>query len=408
MRAVSVTGLGFGDEGKGHTVAYLATQMPDAMVVRYTGGPQAAHNVVTDEGVWHCFSQFGSGMFTPGTRTHLSSQMMVKLPNLEIEAAVLDAKGVPDVWSRLTVSPDCLLVDSYHAVLGQTKELNRTSPYGTVGMGISDAIECPIKLHVRDIGSGDFVQTVRALRAWLIGETHRVALAGLGKLSDLFTTLLIEDVGDYRRFYDKHWQCIVEDSTALRVSGNLIFEGSQGTLLDPQYGFYPYITKGRVTTDMVYSLLESARVAADVTNLGVTRTYATRHGYGPFVTEDPTLKLIEPHNVDSGWQGRFRLGWLDMVTLRYALSVNKIDALVISHADRLADLSPYKICDEYDYRGRRIPVLGNGSCERTRMLFDCTPVYRDTDFATALTELNVATAMYLTGPRTCDVMIGSQ
>ena len=103
--AVIVVGLGAGDESKGSTVDYLARTLPDVhTVVRYNGGPQAAHNVVTADGTHHCFAQFGSAAFVPGIKTYLTGDMIVSPPALLNEAAHLADLGMTDALARLVIA----------------------------------------------------------------------------------------------------------------------------------------------------------------------------------------------------------------------------------------------------------------------------------------------------------------
>src|SRR5436309_2467866 len=132
-------------------------------------------------------------------------------------------------------------------------------------------------------------------------------------------------------------------------TGTMIFEGAQGVLLDESFGFHPHTTWSNTTFANADSLLNEAEYEGSRTRIGVLRCYFTRHGPGPLVTEDASLRdrLCEPHNDASGWQGEFRVGSFDAVAARYALkAVGGVDSLVITHLDRLPEL-PGRICNEY-------------------------------------------------------------
>ncbi len=109
MRAYIVIDLGFGDAGKGLITDFLVRQTQAGVVVRYNGGAQAGHNVVTPEGVHHTFSQFGSGSFVPGVKTYLSKHMVIHPGALLVEGDVLTQKGVNDIFSRIKIDPQALL-----------------------------------------------------------------------------------------------------------------------------------------------------------------------------------------------------------------------------------------------------------------------------------------------------------
>src|SRR5512134_2487875 len=111
-----VLGLGFGDEGKGSLVDWLARQARSPpLVVRWNGGPQAAHHVVTDDGRTFCFAQIGAGPFVPGARTHLGPEMAVDPYALRVEAEALARAGVPD--AAVTIDPRAVLVTPWHAIV---------------------------------------------------------------------------------------------------------------------------------------------------------------------------------------------------------------------------------------------------------------------------------------------------
>ena len=148
---VIVVDLGYGDAGKGTVVDWLCSRpgsgtrapglgLPGSRtVVRFNGGAQAAHNVVTPDGRHHTFAQFGSGTFTPGVRTHLSRFMLVDPLALAAEAAHLAAAGVADALDRLTVDRDALLTTPYHRAANRARELARgAGRHGSCGMGIGE------------------------------------------------------------------------------------------------------------------------------------------------------------------------------------------------------------------------------------------------------------------------------
>jgi adenylosuccinate synthase len=139
-------------------------------------------------------------------------------------------------------------------------------------------------------------------------------------------------------------------SRILKRPGASIFEGAQGVLLDERFGFHPYTTWSRTTFANALALLDEAGFEGRVTRVGIARTYFTRHGPGPFVTEDESLRnvLLENHNDDSGWQGRFRVGVFDAVAARYAIdAADGIDVLAMTHFDALPRL-PRRICTGYE------------------------------------------------------------
>jgi adenylosuccinate synthase len=132
-------------------------------------------------------------------------------------------------------------------------------------------------------------------------------------------------------------------------SSCLVMEGAQGVLLDESAGFAPHTTWSVTTYQNADALLEELGVDTERFRIGVMRTYMTRHGTGPLVTEDERLnaRLPEPHNTDDGWPGRFRRGIFDFVMFRYAIAAcGGVDSLAVTCLDRLPQLPPL-VCEEY-------------------------------------------------------------
>jgi adenylosuccinate synthase len=172
-------------------------------------------------------------------------------------------------------------------------------------------------------------------------------------------------------------------------------------LLDERFGFHPYTTWSTTTFANAATLLNEA--GASARRLGVTRAYQTRHGPGPFVTEDPSLERPEPHNRRGRWQGAFRTGHLDAVALRYALEVcGGADALAVTHLDTPAPL----IATAYDIGDRLAPAIDLAGQERlTRRLLTARPHYAQAgpDPATTLERaLGVPVAIRSYGPTASD------
>ena len=144
--------------------------------------------------------------------------------------------------------------------------------------------------------------------------------------------------------------------TLLAQSGTIIFEGAQGVLLDENYGFAPYTTWSTTTFSNADTLIQEHAYPGEVIRLGLLRAYGTRHGAGPFPTEDRTLTLTLPdqHNTWNDWQRTFRVGYLDLVATRYAKDVlGKLDYLAITNIDRLTMMPEWKVCNSYSYAGEQ-------------------------------------------------------
>jgi adenylosuccinate synthase len=146
---------------------------------------------------------------------------------------------------------------------------------------------------------------------------------------------------------------VVSDGTLkqwLNDAENVVFEGSQGVLLDEDVGFHPYTTWSRCTTTNAQEIIEDMAPGSSILKVGVIRSYAVRHGPGPLPTETNELtSMISEHNTFNEWQGAVRYGWLDAVLVRYALqATGRVDFLAVTHMDVLPRLKMWKYCVGYD------------------------------------------------------------
>jgi adenylosuccinate synthase len=364
-QAILIADLGYGDAGKGSIVDYLTRQTQAHTVIRYNGGAQAAHNVITPEGSHHTFAQFGSGTFVPGTRTHLSKFMMLHPLAMLAEERHLQSLGIHDAFARLSIDRDALVTTPFQQAANRIKEIARgDGRHGSCGMGVGETMSDWLD-HGSDVlfagDLGDHAVTVRKLKRMReiklsqlkpLLENARENKLITRELEPFHDETFIGTTADVYQYVSRQVK-IVDVGYLKRLvnqPGTTIFEGSQGVLLDEWYGFYPYNSWSTLTYKNADTLLAENGFAGEIVKLGLIRGYATRHGAGPFVTEDEVLttSLQDHHNGNNPWQREFRVGYLDFVALRYALKVTgKIDGLVVTNLDRMNTMEEWRYCNRY-------------------------------------------------------------
>lgn len=337
---VIVVGLGFGDEGKGAVVDALCAEGGVSTVVRFNGGAQAAHNVIAG-GRHHTFSQFGSGTLA-GVPTWLSRYVLVEPIALATESRELEALGVANPLSLMSVDAGALLTTPFHVAANRARERARGGDrHGSCGKGIGETAWYGL---LAGASEGDVVEGQRVLGepgpAPTVGDCLNPAVLRrrLDALARFYEPLIGDgpDVGElvglYTAFADAVRVTVGDEAGGLADAGRLVFEGAQGVLLDETHGFHPHTTWSTTTPRNAKALLggRPARV------LGVTRTYQTRHGAGPLPTEDQSVldRFPEAHNGTGEFQGAWRAGHLDATLLSYSVDCcGGIDGLAVTHLD---------------------------------------------------------------------------
>ena len=351
MKAYVVTGLAFGDEGKGSIVDALVRRFKSELVVRYSGGCQCGHNVYNNEGQHHTFSQFGSGTFVPGVKTLLSKDVIVSPLNLVAEAKVLYEKGIKDALGRVWIDKRALMTTPYHRAVNRLRELARgNARHGSCGMGVGETVGDAILNPDAAIRMGD-MDDPPAFSMKLAAAQFRMQKIALGlNVPDTEETMrqlstfrydVTKLMQEYCAFYLPMKDHLLSDYTVgkfLNQHATAVFEGAQGVLLDEHYGFYPYTTWSTTTARNAKLMLEEAEIFEPSTTIGVLRSHMTRHGAGPFVAEYAEMgaRLDDINNPHNPWQENIRFGALDFPALRYALAVNgPVDCLAVTHCDRV-------------------------------------------------------------------------
>jgi adenylosuccinate synthase len=356
-RAIITVGLGFGDEGKGATVDYLARRLEADLVVRYCGGSQAGHNVQLPDGRRHTFSQFGAGTLasaSPPPRTYLGPNVIIDPLALVREARHLTELGAHDPARLLTVHPRCLVATPWLQALNRLRELSRgDAKHGSCGQGIGEARSYWLRYGEDAVFAAD-LRHLDQLRHKLELQRQRTLLV----LQDFLDRI---EGGALHGFdlWELNAEAVARDlhealldgvaiDAALPAFQTALFEGAQGALLDEYRGFPPYTTWSTVTPHHAWELVQAADVEA-VAVLGITRAYTTRHGAGPLPTfsAELTTRLPDAGNPWNRWQGGLRCGWLDLPLVRYAAAVaGPLDGIVVNHLDQVRP-DDWRICEAY-------------------------------------------------------------
>lgn len=367
MRAYIVVDLGFGDAGKGLLTDFLVRQCNAGLVIRYNGGAQAGHNVVTADGCHHTFSQFGSGTFVPDVKTYLSRHIVVHPTALLLEGNVLEQKGVLNPFSRIRISDQALVITPFHQAANRIREIIRGSNrHGSCGVGVGEAVEDALLYPSNCIRAGDLntpsllrrkLQTIQKKKREQVIRLHEDFPNETAREFEVFERDDVIDIWISSIDRIRKLGLVVSDLVLrqwLRETDSVVFEGAQGVLLDEDAGFHPFTTWSRCTSANALEIINEYIPTSSVFRIGVMRSYALRHGPGPLPTEtDELASKISEHNSFNEWQGRVRYGWFDMVLARYALRVTGgVDTLMITHMDILPHLKTWKYCmgylDRYD------------------------------------------------------------
>lgn len=319
MKSYIVVGLGYGDEGKGATVDYLCDRLKADCVVKYSGGHQAGHRVVVGDKE-HVFAQYGSGAIS-GVPTYLDRDFIIEPMAM---AAEREALIKLDANVLLGIHPYCPVTTRYH------RAYNRLGGGGAtcgVGIGATRATDnIGIGLVCSDLGAWSCrtEDKVKRIRSYLLSEAKR-RYPTCNMCDEFMEEMNVSPRSVTNELAEKLVDCYnILDRPA---SGTVVFEGSQGVLLDETYGD-EMATYSTVTTRNAFEFPGVNRAKATV--IGVMRTYLTRHGDGPFPTD--SVEHSDPNNNRNKWQGGMRRAeWSD--TLQRSLKIAKPDFLVVNHCD---------------------------------------------------------------------------
>lgn len=366
-----VVGAQWGDEGKGKIVDLLAAS--SEVVVRYSGGANAGHTVKID-GKTFALHLVPTGILMPHTRCLLGNGVVIDLKSLFGELDSLIAEKV-DVGGRLSIAAGAHLVLPHHRIIEAFTEELAEGKVGTTMRGIGPSYAD--KIARRGVRAADVVHPDR-LKASI--ERAIAFWDGItkGRLTEKNCTVAqtFDELMSYR---ERLMPMLVDPSrylqSAARQGRSILYEGAQGALLDVDFGTYPFVTSSSTITGGAMTGLGVAPTALGQV-IGVVKAYTTRVGLGPFPTElfDGDGQRLQKGGHEFGTTtGRSRrCGWLDLVSLKYAVRVSGITHIAVTKLDVLDEFEKIPVCVGYDDGGT---VIDDVPIDITR-LDSAKPIYK--------------------------------
>jgi len=371
-----IIGAQWGDEGKGRIVDWFAAQARYS--ARYNGGDNAGHTVTVGERIFK-LHLIPSGIIRPNVIGMMGNGMVINPRTLFDEMKMLEGYGISLSPERLRISYAAHIITPAHQALDKALEAARgKSNIGTTGRGIGPAYTDKATrqgLRVADMFSPDFDERIGDH----VAEANRT-LKMLGA-AELDPALI---AAEYRLFAERLRPFVADVSleldAAMKAGQTILVEGAQGTLLDIDFGTYPFVTSSSTTASGTLTGLglglDAARGAGVV---GVVKAFQTRVGSGPFPTEltgDQAVRLrgtgSNPWDEFGTTTGRpRRVGWLDGVLLLYSIRINGINELAVTKLDVLSGLERIQLCTAYRRDGKILTDLPFGPAD----LSPYEPVY---------------------------------
>ena len=353
MTNVVVVGCQWGDEGKGKLVDYLSEQAD--IIVRFQGGNNAGHTIVIDKKVFK-LSLLPSGIIRKGKLSVLGNGVVLDPWALKKEIETLNESGIEVNSSNLIIAENTPLILPYHRDLDLIREEKAGyKKIGTTGRGIGPAYEDKVgrrAIRLCDLNNSSYVrfQLEKAI------EHHNYLRKGFGKPPleiELIESQLRDISAFLLNFSAPVWKVLYKKS---KEGANILFEGAQGTLLDIDFGTYPFVTSSN-TIAAAASLGAGFSMQKINSVLGIVKAYTTRVGEGPFPTElinDEIGHHLETVGHEKGTvTGRSRrCGWFDAALVKQSCILNGVSEIAITKLDVLDGLSELKICTGYEIKGQ--------------------------------------------------------
>lgn len=359
MKADVLLGLQWGDEGKGKIVDVLTPKYN--VIARFQGGPNAGHTLIFD-GKKHVLHTIPSGIFREDTLNVVGNGVVIDPVIFKREIDALVERGV-DPTQSLVISRKAHLIMPTHGLLDAASEQAKgKAKIGSTLKGIGPTYMDKTGrngLRVGDLESLHFKERYEALK------TKHIRM--LNQYPEYFYDLsqyegawldAVENMKKFKLIDSEH---VLND--ALHEGQAILAEGAQGTMLDIDFGTYPYVTSSNtITAGACTGMGVPPNKIGEV--FGIFKAYCTRVGSGPFPTEleDETGEKLRSAGMEFGaTTGRpRRCGWLDLPQLKYAVMVNGVTQLCMMKADVLGEFDEVKVCTHYMHNGEKIDYLPYG------------------------------------------------
>lgn len=372
MANVVVIGMQWGDEGKGKIVDMLSAFSD--IIIRFQGGNNAGHTLVA-HGRKVVLHLIPSGILHENKRCYIGNGVVIDPKVLLEEIEFLRENGFMNK-EKLFISPNAHIIMPYHKLLDELREMGNKNCIGTTRRGIGPCYEDKVaRLGIRvndllDIDTLDkkIESRLRELNVLIHNYYNREPL----NKDDI--------VKEYAQYGESLRDYILDISMKLyediKKGKHCLFEGAQGSLLDIDFGTYPFVTSSNTIAPNIF-----IGTGIGIRNIdeiiGISKAYTTRVGQGPFPTElygEEGELLREIGREYGATTGRpRRCGYLDIVALKYAARINGVTALAITKLDVLSGLKSIKICTAYEYMGERLTEFPTD----INVLNKCKPIYEE-------------------------------
>lgn len=369
-----VSGTQWGDEGKAKVIDYFAKDFD--IVARYQGGANAGHTVYTGNKKY-VFHLIPSGILNEQVQVVIGNGLVVDLEEFLKEVDMISESV--DTRGRILLSNKAHVVMPYHKIMDKAKENKSGKAIGTTQRGIGPAyVDKADRVGIR---VGDLLGNTDALREkirrayevkkFLLEKYYNVS--PIPSEEEIFGTMT--GLAEKIRPYATDTELFLQKSHKIRK--NILFEGAQGSLLDMDFGTYPYVTSSNTIATGAFT--GSGIGAADVANvIGIVKAYVTRVGEGPFPTElqDATGEFLRKQGNEFGaTTGRpRRCGWFDSVATRYSVGICGVTEVFLTKLDVLDGLDTIRVCTGYKKKDGTVLDYFPATLEE---LADTEPVYKD-------------------------------